>query len=149
MWLWWSGVRVPSSTPSFGAEKSLYCKTAERFFLAQDVVSKAFGILLLRPRRTTNINSMWYVYIICCSDNSLYTGVTTDVSRRVKAHNEKSGGSYTRTRTPVKLVYQEPQPDRSSALKREAQIKRWSRDKKLARIKGDIQELSKLSVSRD
>jgi len=87
---------------------------------------------------------MWHVYIIQCSDDSLYTGVTTDVSRRVKAHNEKSGGSYTRVRTPVKLVYQEPQPDQSSALKREAQIKKWSRAKKLARIKGDIEDLSKL-----
>jgi putative endonuclease len=92
---------------------------------------------------------MWYVYIIYRSDNSLYTGVTTDVSRRVKAHNEKSGGSYTRIRTPVKLVYQEAQPDRSSALKREAQIKKWSRAKKLACIKGDIQELAKLGKSRD
>ncbi|MDD5427620.1 MAG: GIY-YIG nuclease family protein [Candidatus Omnitrophica bacterium] len=92
---------------------------------------------------------MWYVYIIQCSDNSLYTGVTTDVSRRVKAHNEKSGGSYTRIRTPVKLVYQEPQPNQSAALKREAQIKRWSREKKLALIKGDINTLSKLSISHD
>lgn len=92
---------------------------------------------------------MWYVYIIQCADNSLYTGITTDVSRRVKTHNEKSGGSYTRIRTPVKLVYQESHPNRSSALRREAQIKKWSRAKKLARIKGDIEELSRLSVSRD
>jgi len=92
---------------------------------------------------------MWHVYIIRCSDGSLYTGVTTDVSRRVKAHNEKSGGSYTRIRTPVKLVYQEPQPDQSAALKREAQIKNWSRAKKLARIKGDIDTLSNLAKSRE
>ena len=92
---------------------------------------------------------MWHVYIIQCSDNSLYTGVTTDVSRRVKAHNEKSGGSYTRIRTSVKLVYQEPQPNQSSALKREVQIKKWSRAKKLARIKGDIETLANLAKSRD
>jgi len=78
---------------------------------------------------------MWYVYIICCSDNSLYTGVTTDVSRRIKEHNQKSGANYTRTRTPVKLVYQESHPTRSSALKREVQIKKWSRAKKIDLIK--------------
>ena len=92
---------------------------------------------------------MWYVYIIRCSDNSLYTGVTKDVPRRVKAHNEKSGGSYTRVRTPVTLVYQESHPTQSAALQREAQIKRWSRAKKLARIKGNIQELANLARSRD
>lgn len=88
----------------------------------------------LFKRRIANIDSMWYVYIIRCSDGSLYTGATTDIQRRVKAHNQKSGGSYTRIRTPVTLVYQEPQPDRSAALQREAQIKRWPRAKKLARI---------------
>ena len=90
---------------------------------------------------------MWYLYIIRCSDDSLYTGVTTDVSRRIKAHNQKSGGSYTRIRTPVKLVYQESHPTQSSALKREAQIKKWSRNKKLALINGNLAELSKLCVS--
>jgi len=102
-----------------------------------------------RVRRATNIQSMWYLYIIRCSDNSLYTGVTTDVSRRVIAHNQKSGGSYTRVRTPVTLVYQESHSTQSAALQREAQIKRWSRAKKLARIKGNIQELSSLAKSRD
>jgi putative endonuclease len=92
---------------------------------------------------------MWYVYIIRCSDNSLYTGVTTDVPLRVKVHNEKSGGSYTRVRTPVMLVYQESHPTQSAALQREAQIKRWSRAKKLSRIKGNIQELANLAKSRD
>ena len=79
---------------------------------------------------------MWYVYIICCNDASLYTGVTTDILRRIKEHNLKSGGSYTRTRAPVALVYQEPHPTRSSALKRELEIKKWSRTKKLALING-------------
>ena len=92
---------------------------------------------------------MWYLYIIRCSDGSLYTGVTTDVSRRVTAHNQKSGGSYTRVRTPVTLVYQESHPAQSAALQREAQIKRWSRAKKLARINGNIQELANLAKSRD
>jgi len=92
---------------------------------------------------------MWHVYIIRCSDDSFYTGVTTDIARRVKAHNEKSGGSYTRIRTPVKLAYQENQPTHSADLKREAQIKNWSRAKKFALIKGCYQELTKLAKSRN
>jgi len=92
---------------------------------------------------------MWHVYIIKCADNTLYTGVTTDVSRRVKTHNVKSGGSYTRIRTPVKLVYQEPHPNQSSALKREAQIKRWTKQKKLALISSNLSLLHTISKSRE
>ena len=139
----------PVSHPTLRRAKTSLSKTAERFSLAQGVVSKRAVVCFRRVRRTTTINSMWHVYIIRCSDDSLYTGVTTDVSRRVKAHNEKSGGSYTRIRTPVKLVYKESHPTQSSALKREAQIKKWSRAKKLARIKGNIEALSNLAKSRD
>ena len=92
---------------------------------------------------------MWYVYIIQCSDNSLYIGSTTDINRRIKEHNSKKGGSYTRIRTPVKLMYQERQPDRIAAQKREAQIKRWTRAKKVAFIKHDKVELRNLSISHD
>jgi len=92
---------------------------------------------------------MWHVYIIECADKSLYTGVSTDISRRLIEHNSKKGGNYTKLRTPVKLVYQEPADTHSKALKREAQIKRWTRNKKLALIKGDHKELSKLSISHD
>lgn len=80
---------------------------------------------------------MWYIYILRCKDGSLYTGTTTDIPRRVNEHNRSKGGSYTRIRMPVKLVYQEPHPNRSEALKRETQIKRWSKQKKLALIEGD------------
>ena len=92
---------------------------------------------------------MWYVYILKCADNTLYTGITTELSRRVERHNTGRGGSYTRTRTPVKLVYQEPAPTQSSAIKREAQIKKWTREKKLALISGDLSHLHRLSKSRD
>jgi len=74
---------------------------------------------------------MWHVYIIECRDKTLYTGVTNDISRRLKRHNAEDGCAYTRTRTPVKLVYQEPHSTQSSALKREAWIKKWPRAKKL------------------
>ena len=92
---------------------------------------------------------MWYVYIIRCSDGSLYAGSTTDVDRRVKEHNSKKGGSYTRMRTPVKLKYKEEQSGRIAAQKRESQIKRWTRAKKLALIAQDKSVLCNLSVSHD
>jgi putative endonuclease len=75
---------------------------------------------------------MWYLYILKCADNTLYTGTTTDVSRRVNEHNRKKGGACTRARLPVKLIHKEPYKTRSKAQKREAQIKRWSHQKKLA-----------------
>ena len=73
---------------------------------------------------------MWYVYLLRCSDGSLYAGVTTDLARRVAQHNAGKGGAYTRAKRPVRLVFRENHPTRSSALKREAQIKRWPRSKK-------------------
>ena len=92
---------------------------------------------------------MWYVYILECADDSLYTGTTTDISRRVNEHNRSKGGNYTRTRMPVKLVYQEEHSNRSEALKREIQIKRWSKEKKLALINGDKMWLTELGRSHD
>lgn len=80
-------------------------------------------------------NKGWHIYIIRCSDNTFYTGITTDVPRRVQEHNQMKGGMYTRNRTPVELAYQEPHPSKSSALKREIQIKKWSRAKKVKLIK--------------
>jgi putative endonuclease len=71
-----------------------------------------------------------YTYIVECSDGTYYTGWTTDLERRVKTHNAGRGAKYTSTRRPVRLVYQEPQPDRSSAMKRELAIKAMKRDKK-------------------
>jgi putative endonuclease len=69
--------------------------------------------------------SDWFVYMLRCADNSLYTGVTTDVERRVVEHNaEKSVTKYTRVRQPVSLAYQEKAESRSEACKREAQLKK-------------------------
>jgi len=79
--------------------------------------------------------STWHVYIVRCRDGKLYTGITTNLNQRVKDHNRGKGCKYTAYRRPVRLVYSGPFPDRSSAMKREAQIKRWSRRKKEAFIK--------------
>ena len=74
----------------------------------------------------------WFVYIIECSDGALYTGVSTDVARRFRQHAEtKQGARFFRGRIPLKVVYVESGHSRSSACKREAAIKRGSRDSKL------------------
>jgi putative endonuclease len=78
----------------------------------------------------------YYLYIVRCSDETLYTGITTDLSRRIDEHNsETKGAKYTRSRRPVSLVYQEEYEDRSSASKREYEVKKLSRKKKLLLIK--------------
>lgn len=66
----------------------------------------------------------WNVYIVRCSDDTLYTGIARDVDARVRQHNLGAGARYTRSRRPVNLVYREPAADRSAALKREYAIKR-------------------------
>lgn len=77
---------------------------------------------------------MCYVYILKCNDDTLYTGWTTDLKKRVKCHNSGKGAKYTRCRLPVKLIYFEKLNDKSSALKREYEIKKLSRNKKLLLI---------------
>jgi len=82
---------------------------------------------------------MWFVYILRCSDGSLYTGVTTNLSRRVNEHNNsKKGAKYTRTRQPVQLVWSAECGSRSEAMKREASIKKLNRPKKLLLVNNKI-----------
>ncbi len=71
------------------------------------------------------------MYIIECGDGTFYTGITTDVSRRFEEHQKGLGGHYTSAKKAVKVVYSEIQPDRSSALKRELEIKSLTRENKL------------------
>ena len=78
----------------------------------------------------------YYVYLLRCRDGSLYAGYTDDPERRVKVHNSGKGSKYTRSRLPVELVYQEEHPDKSSALRRECQLKQLSRAEKLKLIEG-------------
>ena len=72
----------------------------------------------------------YYCYILECSDGSFYTGWTVDPVRREKQHNSGHGAAYTRLHRPVHLVYLEEMPDRSSAMKREVQIKRYRHQEK-------------------
>lgn len=73
---------------------------------------------------------MWFTYIVECRDKSFYTGVTTDIKRRLEEHNKGEGARYTRGRTPVKLIYSEEHASRSEAQKREAEIKKMKKEQK-------------------
>lgn len=90
--------------------------------LQKDLKSEA------KPDRT------WYVYILRCTDGTLYTGITNNLARRCEQHNAGTASRYTRSRLPVVLVYQEIQASRSLALKRELAIKRLPRQQKVMLI---------------
>ncbi|MFZ2523500.1 MAG: GIY-YIG nuclease family protein [Minisyncoccia bacterium] len=77
---------------------------------------------------------MYYLYIIKCLDKSLYTGITTDVKRRFLEHKLGKNSRYTRSHGVRRIVYTEKHKNRSDASKREAEIKKWSRSKKLSII---------------
>ena len=77
----------------------------------------------------------WWIYIVQCNDDTLYTGSTNDVEKRITTHNAGHGAKYTSSRLPVKLVYSEKCVDHSTALRREYEIKQLSRVQKQAMIK--------------
>lgn len=79
-------------------------------------------------------NKTWWVYIVECSDGTLYTGITTDIQKRIAAHNSGKGAKYTQKRRPVCLRFSYPQPDRSTASKEEYRIKQLSRLEKIKLI---------------
>ncbi len=78
---------------------------------------------------------MFYVYILRCNDDTLYTGYTNHLEERIKTHNLGKGAKYTRGRIPVKLEYYEEFENKSEALKRENKIKKYKRNKKIKLIK--------------
>ncbi len=82
------------------------------------------------------LRNMWFVYIVKCTDNSLYTGFTNDLERRIKEHNGGSGAKSLRGKKPVKLVYSETFKESGEARRREYAIKQWTRGRKLKLIYG-------------
>ena len=76
----------------------------------------------------------WFLYVAECADRTLYVGIAKDVGARIDTHNSGRGARYTRTRTPVRVVYTERLPDIGSALRREREIKRWSRPQKVVKL---------------
>ena len=87
---------------------------------------------------------MWSVYILRCADDSLYVGETNDVSSRLTRHNAGTAAAHTAKRGPVRLVYTEQYPTREDCLKRERQLKGWTRAKKEALVAGDKSVLKNL-----
>jgi putative endonuclease len=87
---------------------------------------------LISPNNIRQPHTTYFVYIVSCADDTLYTGITTEVERRIQEHNNTvRGAKYTHARRPVSLVYQEGCESRSAALKKEAEIKRMTRMAKL------------------
>ena len=81
-------------------------------------------------------SDIWHIYMVRCSDGTLYTGITNDLNKRIEAHNSgKEGARYTRSRRPVKLVYSEQVESKSAAAKLEYQLKKLPRLKKIRLIK--------------
>jgi len=97
-----------------------------------EVEAKAKEVAVLKLAK--QLAERWFVYILRCADDSLYTGITKDVNRRCEQHNAGTASRYTRSRLPIRLEYQEELPNQSMALKREAAIKRMPRQKKEALI---------------
>ena len=89
---------------------------------------------------------MYYFYVLRCSDNSLYCGVTSNLEKRIKEHNSNSskGAKYLRAKKPVILAYSETYPDIKTAMNRELQIKKWTKAKKEALVTGDLKLLKTL-----
>lgn len=108
------------------------CRTRSRLSL------RVAGIIVCGM--ADNEQKQWFFYLARCSDGSLYSGIAVDPTRRMEVHNSGKGARYTRSRLPVEMVYSEPLPDQSSALKREAQVRKWSRQKKEALIAGQKAE---------
>jgi putative endonuclease len=77
---------------------------------------------------------MWYVYMLRCNDATLYTGITTDIERRLQEHNGQKAAKYTRARQPVVLLFSKKKKTRSEALIEEARLKKLTREEKLALV---------------
>jgi putative endonuclease len=93
-------------------------------------------------------NMSWYLYILKCRDDSFYCGITNNLRERLKEHNDREGAKYTKTRLPVRLIYFEEHPDKSSACKREIEVKGWRREKKEALVSGFLRPAGSGQVLR-
>jgi putative endonuclease len=83
-----------------------------------------------QARKKANRRKTWFLYILKCRDGTLYTGITNDIQRRLRMHNDGTASRYTRSRLPVKLVYREPCRNRSDALRKEWALKRFPKREK-------------------
>ena len=93
--------------------------------------------------------AMWHIYLIRCADNSLYTGITTDVDRRFRQHSAGKGAKYLKNRQPITLVFQQPIGDRSLASKVEYAVKRLTKKQKEKIVANRLDCLHLLEGNRD
>jgi len=98
-----------------------------------------------RPPEKIKILMKGYMYILKCSDGTYYTGSTKYIDIRIKQHNEGRGANYTKKRLPVELIYYEEYERIDHAFYREKQVQNWSRKKKEALIKGELEEIKFLA----
>jgi predicted GIY-YIG superfamily endonuclease len=104
--------------------------------------------VFLNPERSEGLimeKAKWVTYILQCSDGSFYTGITNNIKNRIQKHNTGNGAKYTQSRIPVKLIYQEETDNKSTARKREIEIKGWSREKKKQLVAGFLPPLKAVS----
>ena len=100
----------------------------------------------MSAEKMMNIEKEWMVYILECSDSTLYTGITDDLDRRIEMHNAGKGAKYTRGRGPVKVLFSEKCDDYGAALRRESQIKRLTREQKLALCYQNTEECEQYAI---
>jgi predicted GIY-YIG superfamily endonuclease len=108
-------------------------KCWRRKSLTVEVEAKAKEVAVAQLQRDLGVckaDSTWYVYLIRCADDSIYTGITNNLQRRLEQHNAGVASRYTRSRLPVEIVYSEPQLSHGDALRRELAIKEYSRKQK-------------------
>ena len=84
----------------------------------------------MKKSAMTKPKTKWYLYLVRCADDTIYTGISIDVEARIDKHNSGRGAKYTQARLPVRLIYSESQPNRISAMKREIEVKKWGRKRK-------------------
>lgn len=94
------------------------------------------------------METIWYLYILRCKDNTLYTGITTNVEKRLQQHRSGKGAKYTRGRAPLELVYQEVCKNHTEALKREAFVKKLTRKDKEALILKNTMEKNEILLDK-
>ena len=93
--------------------------------------------MALCVKKETSKGPFWTLYILSCADGTLYTGITTNLKRRLAQHNAGKGARYTRGRGPLALAFSTDVPSQSHALRLEQKIKKWNKKKKLALISGE------------
>ncbi len=130
----WKGAKPERHHDFIDVEDFPACWQRKKITVEVEAKAKEVAVLKLLAVLKKS-DAKWFVYILRCSDGSLYTGITNEVSRRCEQHNAGTASRYTRSRLPVALVYQEAQASRSLALKRELAIKALSRQMKESLIR--------------